>query len=146
MMVSPAVINTVNGPLSTVKLKKGGAAGGGVWVVFKLAELDAMEDVEVALDCEVVLLVEVLGDVLALVALVVEDFCPPFGTENPTTPPMTMTTMTIIANAVVLRPGRPFLGVTILPPRLTALPLLTVTSAPGRLSTAGNATTAGGCT
>ena len=73
--------------------------------MFRLAELDATE-VEVvvedaaALDCEVVLVVEVLG---VVVALVVEDL-DPFGTENPTTPPMIMTTMMTIANAVVLRP------------------------------------------
>lgn len=79
--------------------------------MFRLAELDATE-VEVvvedaaALDCEVVLVMEVLGVVVALVmlvALVVEDL-DPFGTENPTTPPMIMTTMMTIANAVVLRP------------------------------------------
>jgi len=123
-------------------LKNGGAAGGGLWVVFKLAELDATEDVTedvevaledaAALDSEVELVAEVLGVVVAVVALVVlvvEDFCAPFGTENPTTPPMTTTTMTITANAVVLRPGRPFLGDTILPPRPTAMSLLTVPSA-----------------
>lgn len=76
--------------------------------MFRLAELDATE-VEVvvedaaALDCEVVLVMEVLGVVVVLVALVVEDL-DPFGTENPTTPPMIMTTMMTIANAVVLRP------------------------------------------
>lgn len=79
--------------------------------MFRLAELDATE-VEVvvedaaALDCEVVLVMEVLGVVVALVmlvALVVEDL-DPLGTENPTTPPMIMTTMMTIANAVVLRP------------------------------------------
>jgi hypothetical protein len=117
-----------------VKLKNGAAAGGGVWVVFRLAELDATEDVEVALedaaalDCEVVLVAEALGVVVVLVTLVVEDL-DPFGTENPTTPPMTITTITMTANAVVLRPGRPFLGDTILPPRPAALSLLTVPSA-----------------
>ena len=80
-------------------MKNGGAAGGGVWVVLRLAELDATEDVDVALedavtlDCEVVLVAEVLG-VVVLVTLVVVDL-DPFGTENPTTPPMTMTTMTM---------------------------------------------------
>src|SRR5271163_3237671 len=146
MMVPFGAINTVNGPLVTVKLKNGGAAGGGLWVVFKLAELDATEDVTedvevaledaAALDSEVELVAEVLGVVVAVVALVVlvvEDFCAPFGTENPTTPPMTTTTMTITANAVVLRPGRPFLGDTILPPRPTAMSLLTVPSARQRL-------------
>jgi hypothetical protein len=61
-------------------LKNGGAAGGGVWVVFELAELDATEEVEVALedatelDCEVALVAAL--DVTALVELVVEDFAP----------------------------------------------------------------------
>ena len=99
-------------------MKNGGAAGGGLWVVFRLAELEATEEVvvledEATLDCEAVLVVEVLDVVVELLVLVVEDFAP-FGTENPTAPPMIITTMTIIANAVVLRPGRSFLGDTIL--------------------------------
>jgi len=127
-----AVISIVIGPLPTVKLKNGAAAEGGLCVVFRLAELDAaeveaaLEDVE--LDCEVVLVVEVAGVVVAPVTLVVEDFAP-FGTENPTAPPIIMTTMTMIANAAVLRPGRPFLGDTILAKPYTLPRLLIASSA-----------------
>jgi hypothetical protein len=108
-MVSFASINTVVGPLLTVKLKKGATAPGGAWVVFELVELDATEDA-VALEDETMPVVEALDVATALVEL--EAFVP-FGTANPTAPPMTITTTTTTANTVVLRPARPLLGNTI---------------------------------
>ena len=81
-MVLPGAISIVPGPLLSAKLKNGAEGAGGVSVVFELTELDAMEEVAVALedvvvlDGEIVLAVEV-PDIL--VVLVEEAFCASLG-------------------------------------------------------------------